>query len=100
MDKYILSEEAFLDIREIWYYTIDKWSEKQAEYYVNNLYDQFDEIYKNPNAIEIFTPKFETNYKCKRYQRHLIFFRVLDNGTIDIIRILHDNMDLPQHLLD
>jgi len=30
--------------------------------------------------------------------RHLVVFRVSGNGTIDILRLLHDSMDLPRHL--
>jgi len=100
MANYILSEETFSDIREIWYYTIDKWSEAQAEKYVIHLYEQFDFIYKNPTNPRIFKPTFNKNYHCYRYQRHIIFFKFLNDERVDVIRILHDNMNLPHHILD
>ncbi|MDM7945561.1 MAG: type II toxin-antitoxin system RelE/ParE family toxin [Oceanibaculum nanhaiense] len=30
--------------------------------------------------------------------RHFLLFRVADPQTLDILRILHDSMDLPRHL--
>ncbi len=35
----------------------------------------------------------------KRKARHFLVFRVLDIRTIEILRILHDRMDLARHIL-
>lgn len=32
-----------------------------------------------------------------RTPRHAIFFRLLDPGTVQIVRVLHDSMDAAQH---
>jgi len=33
-----------------------------------------------------------------RRPRHLFLFRLNDNGAVEIVRVLHDSMDLPRHL--
>ena len=33
-----------------------------------------------------------------RHQHHYVFFRELSKGTLGVISILHENMDLPSRL--
>ncbi len=35
-----------------------------------------------------------------RKGRHLVVFRIADGQAIDVIRLLHDSMDLAKHLPD
>ena len=35
-----------------------------------------------------------------RKGRHLVVFRMADGQAIDVIRLLHDSMDLAKHLPD
>ena len=35
-----------------------------------------------------------------RYQHHYLFFRELSDGTLGVISILHENMDIPARLRD
>ena len=37
MSKYKLTKRAVQDLKEIWNYTFDKWSEKQADKYFREL---------------------------------------------------------------
>ena len=48
--NYIISEEALLDLENIWIYTFKKWSKKQADRYFNLLIDEFEFISLNPNS--------------------------------------------------
>jgi len=42
-------------------------------------------------------PHAEMSYQKLHVKRHLIFYRI-ENKTCIIIRILHDRMDIKQHL--
>jgi len=47
MVKYKLTIKAVDDLSNIWNYTLEKWSEKQADKYYNMLVDSFNEIARN-----------------------------------------------------
>ncbi|MFM9944920.1 MAG: type II toxin-antitoxin system RelE/ParE family toxin, partial [Bacteroidia bacterium] len=49
MAKFLLTEKAVEDLAEIWDYTYDEWSEKQADKYYFLLLDSCREIAENPN---------------------------------------------------
>ena len=93
MAKYKLTNKAVEDLTGIWDYTLDKWSEKQADRYYNMLLNNCQDIANNPklgkNYEGITTELFEL-----KVNRHIIFYRKLINKPIEITRILHERMDL------
>jgi toxin ParE1/3/4 len=48
MAKVILRQEAIKDLNEIWDYTFEHWSEKQADKYYSQLKYACKEIGENP----------------------------------------------------
>ena len=48
MSKYELTSKAVEDLTGIWEYTIEKWSEQQADRYYNLLLDSCQDIADNP----------------------------------------------------
>jgi len=48
MAKYELTNKAVEDLTGIWEYTIEKWSEQQADKYFNLLMDSCQVIANNP----------------------------------------------------
>ena len=85
-------------ILEIWQYTQRTWSEKQADKYVRSLVaainrSQYERHRWRPVMDECLKGVFFI-----RFQRHLIFFRELSKGTLGVISILHDNMEIPSRL--
>ena len=96
MSNYKLTNKAVEDLTNIWTYTFDTWSEKQADKYYLMLVDSFSEIALNP--------KLGKNYKGItdrlfgiRVGRHIIFYRILEKDNIEITRILHEQMDLKKY---
>ena len=51
MAKYELTHKAVEDLAKIWEYTIDNWSEKQADKYYNSLWLDLLEWSKNSKRI-------------------------------------------------
>jgi len=93
MAKYKLTNKAVDDLTNIWYYTLGKWSEKQADKYYNMLIDNFNEISKKPSLGKYYSDVFK-NILGFRAGRHVIYYREIQNNEIEIIRILHEHMDL------
>ena len=50
MAKFYLTNKAVEDLRDIWNYTIETWSENQAEIYYSLITDSFQDIANNPSA--------------------------------------------------
>jgi toxin ParE1/3/4 len=93
---YFFSKKAVVDLEEIWLYTVDKWSVAQADRYYKLIIDEIDYICKNNNTGKSMD-EVRKGYRATKVKSHLIFYRVVDN-TIEIIRILHERMDIENRL--
>ena len=78
MKQYHLTNKAIQDLDEIWIYTVNKWSEKQAKH----------PTYLDRNYDEIFVGLY-----CRKCNKHLIFYHLVDN-EVEVVRILHQKMDI------
>ena len=94
--KYKISEEALFDLNDIWEYTFHKWSKEQADRYFNLIFDEIDYISENPES-GLSCEHIRKNYRASKIKSHLIFYRA-ENNNIEIIRILHQSMDLKKRL--
>lgn len=97
MAKYHLSNKAVDDLTEIWNYTFDQWSEKQADKYYLLLLDSCQEIAENPENGKKYDIVRDGLFGC-RSNLHIIFYNILSNNEIEVIRILHGRMDLKAKL--
>jgi len=93
-----ISKKAVSDLEEIWLYTVEKWSVEQADRYYNLIFDEINYICKNSNAGKPME-YVRKGYRASKVKSHLIFYRVLP-GMIEIIRILHERMDIENRLND
>lgn len=95
---YKLSVKAKNDLEEIWIYTFKNWSIEQADRYIHQLIDEINYVSKNPNIGKDFG-SIRKGYRRVKVVSHLIFYKVSTNtNTIDIIRILHQQMDIENRL--
>ncbi len=94
--RILLSPRAQLDMDDIWSYTLTRWGTKQAECYTRQLYQQMQIIVENP-AMGRSCSHIRKGYYSYPAASHVIFFQVIDSG-IDVIRILHKQMDVEQQL--
>lgn len=95
---YIISTKAVSDLEEIWLYTVEKWSVAQADRYYSLVIDEIDHICKNVNTGKSMD-HVRKGYRASKIKSHLIFYRVI-NDTVEIIRILHERMDIDSRLTD
>ena len=95
---FVISKKAVSDLEEIWLYTVEKWSVEQADRYYNLIFDEINYICKNSTAGKSME-HVRKGYRASKVKSHLIFYRVL-NDTIEVIRILHERMDIENRLND
>ena len=97
MAKYKLTNKAVDDLTQIWNYTIDRWSENQADKYYRMLLDNFNDVANNPDLGKNYSEVIK-NLLGFRAGRHIIFYRKIEENEIEIIRILHEQMDLKNRI--
>ena len=93
---YSISAQALDDLDEIWLFTVGKWSLEQANRYYNLIFDEVDRICKYPESGKSIA-YIRHGYKVVKVKSHLLFYRVINN-TIEVVRILHERMDIESHL--
>ncbi|MFW2475984.1 MAG: type II toxin-antitoxin system RelE/ParE family toxin [Sediminibacterium sp.] len=99
MANYILSNKAIEDLSNIWNYTFDTWSEKQADKYYTVLVETCQDL-ATAKAIGKPYPDIDEKILGYRIGQHIIFFLPLIKGKIEIVRILHSSMDLKNRILE
>lgn len=97
MAKVILRQEAIDDLNDIWDYTFNKWSEKQADKYYATIKIACNGIGENPDVGKEYYGISKTLLGLKS-GKHIIFYQSLSENKIEIIRILHERMDLKNRL--
>ena len=99
MPAYIISKEAIKDINDIWMYTAEKWSVEQADRYYNLILDEIEYVVENFQMARDFS-RVKKNYRYSKVKSYLIFFKKIRTDLIEIVRVLHEKMDLENRLSD
>lgn len=95
---FVISKKAVSDLEEIWLYTVEKWSVEQADRYYNLIFDEIDFICKNIQTGKSME-HVRKDYYASKVKSHLIFYKI-ESKRIEIIRILHEMMDIENRLKD
>ena len=99
MAEYILSEKALEDINNIWIYTAENWSVEQADRYYNLIIDEIEYIVNNLEMARDFG-KIRESYSYSKVKSHLIFFKKGKANEIEVVRGLHERMDIENRLAE
>ncbi|HHH53271.1 MAG TPA: type II toxin-antitoxin system RelE/ParE family toxin [Bacteroidetes bacterium] len=92
-----ISQKAQGDLISIWDYTFKNWSLNQADSYYQFIIDKISEVCNKPDIGKSFE-KFRTGYWGATVKSHIIFYKLSSKNKIEIIRILHQRMDLKTRL--
>ena len=96
--NYKISKEAETDLEKIWLYTFENWSLEQADYYFDLIMDEIEYLSENPKAGKDYN-EIRKGYFRSRVKSHFIFYRInLKEEKVEIIRILHQQMDVDSHI--
>jgi toxin ParE1/3/4 len=94
---YRISEKAIKDIDEIWLYTLETWSQHQADRYYKLLIEEMEYISKHFEGGKS-AEHIQHGYRYSKVKSHLIFYKKAEDGYIEIIRVLHQRMDIENRL--
>jgi toxin ParE1/3/4 len=97
MAKVILRQKAIDDLNDIWEYTFEKWSAKQADNYYETIKLACNMIGQNPDIGKEYDG-INKNLLGLKSGKHIIFYQSLDEEKIEVIRILHERMDLKNRI--
>ncbi len=93
MSGYLLSPAAQADLSDIWDYTAHNWGVTQAERYILGIREACEALAdgrrKGRSADDI-----RPGYRKLPVGSHVLFFRITSDGEIDVVRILHQRMDV------
>ena len=96
-NQYRISQEAIKDLKNIWVYTLNKWSKEQADRYYDLIIEEIEFIADNFMTGKS-AKQTRKNYRVTKIKSHLIFYRKVENEIVEIVRILHQRMDIKKRL--
>jgi toxin ParE1/3/4 len=97
MPQFQFTNNAVKDLSDIWIYTVETWSESQADKYYKLIINACSAIAKEPQIGKVY-PEIYSGLKGKLISKHIIFYRVREDESIEITRILHERMDVNNKL--
>ena len=89
-----VTPEAESDLVDIWLYTCNEWGADQADKYL----DQLERGINHPELGVDYSHVFP-GYRQLHQEHHLVFYRLQDSSVL-IVRVLHEDMDAPRRLVE
>ncbi|RQX90173.1 type II toxin-antitoxin system RelE/ParE family toxin [Burkholderia stagnalis] len=90
-----LTPLAEADLEDIWTSTFEHWSVEQAEHYVSELVAAFERLARREWVGR--PSRAGDGYRRYLVGSHVVFYRETAE-TLDVIRVLHQRMDVDRHL--
>ena len=105
MGRLLLTAQAEREIRATLRFTASRWGAMEAESYRALISDAFAELLADPRSPRS-RPREEIRPGVRtlpfagggRPARHLVVYRISVAGDIEVLRFLHDSMELRRHL--
>jgi toxin ParE1/3/4 len=94
---YKISNQALIDLEQIWLYTFKNWSIEQADRYYNLLISEMEYVSQNQESGKSMN-HIKNGYRASKVKSHLIFYKTSSESEIEIIRIFHERMDIENRL--
>jgi toxin ParE1/3/4 len=100
-----LAKQAELDFFDIANWTVENFGVQQAEAYAQTLSLAIEALHDGPEVLGV-TVRDDLGLGVRtlhvarqgRKGRHFVVFRAAPEQTIEVLRLLHDSMDLARHL--
>jgi toxin ParE1/3/4 len=93
MSLFTLTNMAKADLKGIGRYTFEKWGKEQRNYYLSMLDACFQQLASNPLKGKDCS-EIRSGYRKFNAGNHVIFYRQPHSDTIEIVRVLHERMDV------
>jgi toxin ParE1/3/4 len=97
MNRLVFSPAAQDDFEGIYDYTVEHWGADQAEHYVRELQSACNDLAsgkrKGRDASYILPGYFKQPSGA-----HFIFYKLKKSSHMEVVRVLHQRMDIETHL--
>lgn len=100
-----LADQAELDLIDITIWTAENFGSRQADVYAETITLAIEALHDGPKIPgvkerEDIGPGIRTLHVARHGQkgRHFVVFKSAPQQTIEVLRLLHDSMDLTRHL--
>lgn len=97
MKAFSLTNKAKADLRDIAFFTQKNWGKEQRNLYIKQFDDAFHMLADTP-LVGKACDDIKSGYKRFPQGSHIIFYRLGENTSIEIVRILHKQMDVDSQL--
>jgi toxin ParE1/3/4 len=77
---------------EIHVHTREQWGDAQAELYLKGMFARFEAIAAREFPWRAIPAEFGVSGFLCKYGRHFIYWKILADGTVGIVTILHERM--------
>ena len=98
-EAYRISHKAAQDLEDIWLYTFKNWSVEQADRYYKLIIDEIKYLSRNSGNGKSIS-YIKEGYWVTKVKSHLIFYKRSEEFNIEIVRILHERMDIENRIKD
>jgi toxin ParE1/3/4 len=92
MNRFRVQDSAGHRLDEIYRYTRDAWGDAQAEHYIRGPFERFAAIAERRFPWRPVPAEFGVDGYVCRYEQHLIYWKLLADGDIGIVTVLHERM--------
>lgn len=92
MSGFRVQTAAVERIDEIYRYTERAWGADQAARYIRGLFARFEAIAARHVVWRAIPAEFGVEGFLCRYEQHLIYWKILGDGDVGIVTVLHERM--------
>lgn len=97
MATFSLTRKAKADLKSTAAYTQRKWGKDQRRIYAKQFDDVFHMLTNTPDSGTV-CDYIREDYRKFPCSSHVIFYRGLEEGKIEVVRILHKRTDARQQI--
>ena len=97
MTGFVLTNKALSDLKAIGLYTQNKWGKLQRDRYLTALDKAFRALAKD-HLKGGECGEIREGYRKHQVGKHIVFYHEMDTSLIEIVRILHERMDIEARL--
>jgi toxin ParE1/3/4 len=93
-----VTPKAESDLTGIWIYTCEEWGVDQADIYLDQLEAGMSQLINHPSLGANYAHVL-AGYRRLQIEHHAVYYQVLELEVL-VVRVLHEEMDAPQRLLE
>jgi toxin ParE1/3/4 len=93
-----VTPKAESDLIGIWVYTCENWGGDQADKFLDQLEAGMQQLINHPSLGANYAHVL-LGYRRLQIEHHAVFYQVPESEML-IVRVLHEDMDAPERLLD